>query len=86
MIHKWVFLADLVQAYKSLWTMHKSNIIRLIRYPSNPADPNCTDFVTILMNSMTYGDTIAAACLEITCREILAQKCRTPLARDILFL
>ena len=36
------------------------------------------------MNRMTYGDTIAAACLEITCREILAQKCMTALARDIL--
>ena len=58
--------------------------MRLICYPSNPADPNCTGFVDILINRMTYGDTIAAACLEITSREILAQKCRTPLARDIL--
>ena len=49
-----------------------------------PADPNCTDFITILMNRMTYGDTIAVACLENTCWEILAQKCRTALARDIL--
>ena len=37
------------------------------------------------MNRTTYGNTIAAAaCLEITCREILAKECRTALARDIL--
>ena len=36
------------------------------------------------MNRMTYGDTIAAVALEITCREIFAEKCRTPLARHIL--
>ena len=71
----------MARAYRSIWTTHKSNIMRLICYP---ADPNCTKFITILMNRMTYGDTIAAACLEITCREILAQKCRTALARDIL--
>ena len=36
------------------------------------------------MNRMTFGETIDAACLQITCREILEQKCRTPLGRDIL--
>ena len=58
--------------------------MRLICYPSNPEDPDYTDFVTILMKRMTFGDTIAAGALEITCREILAEKCRTPLARHIL--
>ena len=55
-IPRYVFVADLARAYRSVWTSYRSNIMRLILYPENPLDPSCASFVTIMMHRMTYSD------------------------------
>ena len=50
----------------------------------DPYNENNSEFCIIFYNVVTYGDSLAALCLELIAREIIAPDCAMALAQELL--
>ena len=74
---------DLSKAYRSVFTNDQSNNLRLFCYWDNVNDPNEVSLIG-KFTRMNFGDSPSASLLEIILRFIVADKCKTDLARTML--
>ena len=74
---------DLSKAYRSVYTHDQSNNLRLFCYWDNIQDPNEVNLIG-RFTRMNFGDSPSASLLEIILRFIIADKCKTELARVML--
>ena len=80
-------LMDLARAYRSIYTDHPTNLLRLMWWVTSIADAqgNYERSQCILkLLRVTYGDQCSAAILEICLRTLVAPLCRTELGRKFL--
>ena len=59
---------------KSDWT---GSCLRATYYPSDPSNPNCTNYRIFFYERVSYGDSLAACLLEIMMRLFIAPDCKS---------
>ena len=63
---------------------YTAGCLRLQWYPVDPYNENNIEFCIIFYNVVTYGDSLAALCLDLIAREIIAPDCAMALAQELL--
>ena len=80
-----VIVSDLSRCYRSIYTTHRSGMMRLTAYPRNVEDAsNIEDFVILFFLRSTYGDSPISCLLEIVVRFFVIPLLDNDLAVKIL--
>ena len=64
-LKSWALVFNMSRAYRSMRADYTAVCLRLQWYPVDPYDDNNSGFCVILYNVVTYGDSLAALCLEL---------------------